>query len=64
MNSLDGLINIFGDHVSGLESLKQELVDFATNWTSLKECEIYLRENYEIHSDNSDDLESELDHGG
>ena len=45
------------------ESLKQELVDFAANWTSLKEWDIYLRENDEVHSDNSEDLERELELG-
>lgn len=54
-------MNIFGDDVSEPESLKKELVDFAANWTSFIECEIYLRENDEAHGDNSEDLESELD---
>ena len=56
-------MNIFGDHVTEPKSLKQELVDFAANWTSFKECDIYLRENDEVHSDNSEDLEIELELG-
>ena len=41
------------------ESLKQELVDFAINWPSFKECDIFSQENDRVYDDNSDELESE-----
>ena len=41
--SLDGLMNIFGDHVTEPKSLKQELVDFAANWTSFRVRYLFTR---------------------
>ena len=40
--SLTGLLDIFDDHISKLESLEQELVTFANNWPLFKNCNLFL----------------------
>ena len=57
--SLTGLLDIFGHHISEPESLEQELVTFANNWPSFKNCDLFPQED--DSSENSDNLESEVD---
>ena len=57
--SVTELLDIYGDHISEPESLEEELLTFANNWPSFKNCDIFSQED--DSSQNSDNLESEVD---